>query len=155
MAWRTPEQAPDAALTSKAAAGQILDHATRICRERPYPNYDLLVSQPDDNIDRRFTPLRSRLPVSERDVASLRDDVTTARMLATAADRDVSEARTELRAHTQVLNALRQTQLEQGHKIDNLEREMRAGFSVLNTGMAQMTTLPEGIAGSGQNQSGD
>jgi chromosome segregation ATPase len=109
------------------------------------------VSQPDDNIDRRFTRI-------ERDVASLRDDVTTARMLATAADRDVSAVRTELRAHTQVLNALRQTQLEQGHKIDNLERkvhsldqEVRAGFSVLNAGMAQMTTLLEGIAGSGQN----
>jgi hypothetical protein len=152
MAPRTPEQTPDTALTSKTAAGQVLDRATRICRERPHPNYDWLVSQPDDNIEGRFTRV-------ERDVASLRDDVTTARVLAAAADRDVSEVR-ELRAHTQVLNALRetqldlrQTQLQQGQKIDNLEREMRRGFSVLNTGMAQMTTLLEGIAGS--NQSGD
>ncbi len=67
-----------------------------------------------DNVERRVARL-------ERDVARLREEValagsdaSAARTLAAGADRDVSEVRAELRAHTQALNALRQTQLEQG-----------------------------------------
>ena len=52
----------------------------------------------------------------------------------------------------EVLNALRETQLEQGEalvelrtemreRIDGLEREVREGFSVLGTGTAQITAL--------------
>lgn len=77
------------------------------------------------------------------------------------ADRDVAEFRTELRGHRQVLNALRETQLEQGQKIDEHSRkldehgrkideqgrEMREGFATLATGMAQITALLTRIAG--------
>ena len=62
-------------------------------------------------------------------------------MLAAGADRDVSEVRAELRAHTQGLNALRETQLEQGREITSLRQEMREGFATLGTGMAQITAL--------------
>lgn len=51
------------------------------------------MSQPDDNVERRLTRV-------DRDLASLREDVTTARMLATAADHDVSTVRAELRAES-------------------------------------------------------
>jgi chromosome segregation ATPase len=123
--------------------------------------------------------METRLTLVEREVARLREefavtraDAAAARVLATGADRDVSEVRAELRAHTQALNALRETQLEQGQKIDGLERrlggvehrlggvegrldgverEMREGFSTLHTGMVQITALLEGIAGSGRN----
>jgi hypothetical protein len=61
------------------------------------------------------------LTALERQVAYLREqnaliasDASAARTLAAGADRDVSEVRAELRAHTQVLNSLRETQLEQG-----------------------------------------
>ena len=93
----------------------------------------------------------TRLAILERDVAQLREqaaltssDAAAARVLAAGADHDVSEVRAELRAHTQALNALRETQLEQG-------REMREGFATLATGMAQITALltslgePEGL----------
>ncbi len=57
-----------------------------------------------------------------------------------------------------VLNALRETQLEQGQQIDELRqemhqeigelrREMREGFAVQSTGMAQITALLTTIAG--------
>jgi hypothetical protein len=72
----------------------------------------------------------ARLAVLEREVARLREqavltsseaaarvDDTAARVLAVGADRDVSEIRAELSAHTQTLNALRETQLEQARKI--------------------------------------
>ena len=112
--------------------------------------------------------METRLTLVEREVARLREesavtraDAAAARVLATGADRDVSE----VRAHTQALNALRETQLEQGqkldgvehrlggveHRLDGMEREMREGFSTLNTGMVQITALLEGMAGSGRN----
>ncbi|MGH3979472.1 MAG: hypothetical protein ACRDRZ_10810 [Pseudonocardiaceae bacterium] len=69
---------------------------------------------PDSDIETRVAGL-------EREVARLREQAAltnsgaaAARMLAAGADHDVSEVRAELRAHTQGLNALRETQLEQG-----------------------------------------
>lgn len=66
-------------------------------------------------------------------------DAAAARVLASGADHDVSEVRGELRAHTQALNALRETQLEQGQKMSD-------GFAVLNAGMTQITTLLQKLA---------
>ena len=72
------------------------------------------MAAPDDDFMTRLTSL-------EREVARLREqavltstDAAATRVLAAGADRDVSEVRAELRAHTQGLNALRETQLEQG-----------------------------------------
>ncbi len=98
--------------------------------------------------------IETRLAIVERDVTQLREqlaltisDAGAARMLAAGADHDVSEVRAELRAHTQALNALRETQLEQGRKIDEQNREMREGFATLATGMAQITTLLTNLGG--------
>lgn len=71
----------------------------------------------------------------------VREDAASARALAALADRDVAEFRTQLRGHHQVLSALRETQLEQGQKIEEQSREMHEGFSTLATGMAQTTAL--------------
>ena len=68
--------------------------------------------------------LENRVGILEQEVAQLREqaalsssDATAARVLAAGADRDVSEVRSELRAHTRALNALRETQLEQGRML--------------------------------------
>lgn len=104
----------------------------------------------------------TRLSVVEHEVAQLRERAArtdavagAAHVLAAGADRDVSEVRAERRADIQVLGALRETQLEQNERfdgldrrIDGLEREMRAGFAVLGTGMAQITALLTDIRGS-------
>ena len=96
---------------------------------------------PDNDLETRVTRL-------EHEVARLREDAASARALAALADRDVAEFRTQLRAHHHVLSALRETQLEQGQKIDEQGREMREGFATLATGMAQITALLTTIAGS-------
>jgi hypothetical protein len=91
----------------------------------------------------------------ERAVARLRDqaavtasDAAAARVLAGGAGRDVADMRTELRAHTQTLNALRETQLEQGQRLDTLDRRMDTldgrvteGFAKVNAGMEQIVEL--------------
>ncbi|MGH4021184.1 MAG: hypothetical protein ACRDT0_18545 [Pseudonocardiaceae bacterium] len=86
-------------------------------------------------------------------MARLREDVASARALAALADRDVAEFRTEMRGHRQVLNALRETQLEQGQKIDELGREMREGFAMQATGMTRITSLLTKIIGPGRDGS--
>jgi septal ring factor EnvC (AmiA/AmiB activator) len=82
------------------------------------------------------------------DLAVVATDAQAARTLAAGADRDVSEVRAELRAHTRVLNALRETQAEQGRTIAELRAgladlrvEMRAGFAALASGMGDITRL--------------
>ena len=112
--------------------------------------------------------LESRLSAVEREVARLREtaslaatDAGAARVLAAGADHDVSEVRAELRAHTSALNALRQTQLEQGRRLDGMDRRfdsmdlrfdgletrMTDGFATVGAGMAQIVTLLEGLDG--------
>lgn len=103
---------------------------------------------PEENSEGRFTR-------PEHGVAQLREQVTlagsdaaAARVLAAGADRDVSEVRAELYAHTRGLNALQEVQSEQSRAIDEVRaelraqaREMRQGFATLAIGMAQITAL--------------
>jgi chromosome segregation ATPase len=128
---------------------------------------------PDDDVEARVTSLehevvrlRQQITLISSDAAVGRADAAAARLLAAGADRDVSEIRTELRAHTQVLNALRETQLEQSREMregfasqgrridgleqrfDGLEQEMRTGFATMAAGMAQITELLADTKGS-------
>ena len=79
------------------------------------------MSEPND-INERVTRL-------EGEVVRARQDAKEARVLAVGADRDVSTMQVQLRAHTRSLEALRETQLEQGGEIRGLRREMREGFA--------------------------
>jgi hypothetical protein len=113
------------------------------------------VSDPDDDfearlavLEREVARLREQTVLTSSDAAAARADAAAARVLAAGADRDVSEVRTELRAHTQALNALRETQLEQAREIREGFAETREGFAKQGTGMAQITALLTIIAGS-------
>ncbi len=64
----------------------------------------------------------------------------TAPVLAAGADRDVSE----IRAHTQGLNALRETQLEQGREITSLRQEMREGFVTRDSSLSSQSMSATG-----------
>lgn len=78
--------------------------------------------------------LEERLSTLERRFSEVRSDAAAARVLAGAADRDVSEFRQALNAHTKVLGALRETQTEH-------QAETRAGFEKVHTGMAQIAEM--------------
>lgn len=86
--------------------------------------------------------LETRLVRLEENARRAREEAGAALALARGADNDVSLMNDELRAHTGVLNALRETQLEHGEllrahgerldrveqKVDNLERKVDDGF---------------------------
>jgi chromosome segregation ATPase len=110
-----------------------------------------------DALEARVTTLEREVARLREQVVNTRTDAAAARVLAGGADRDVSAFGAKLDAHTKTLNALRETQVEQdailrehSEKIDRLEREMRHGFATLGTGMAQITALLQGIAGTDQ-----
>jgi len=97
-----------------------------------------------EDLDARLTAVENRLDDVAEQSRRAREDSAAARVLAGAADRDVSEMRTELRGHTQVLNALRATQLEYEARFDRVDGELadlRKGFGVLHAGMNRITEM--------------
>lgn len=82
-------------------------------------------------IEREIARLREQTAHTSSEVAAARADAAAARVLAAGANRDVSEVRAELHAHTQALNALRENQLEQGqadgsdHRTADEDRRLR------------------------------
>jgi hypothetical protein len=112
-------------------------------------------------LEREVARLREQAVVISSEAAAARADAAAARVLAGGADRDVSEVRAETRAHIQTLNALRETQLEQGREMAEMRAELRAemregfaemwaktqqSFATQATGMAQITALLTRIA---------
>ena len=129
------------------------------CGQYEWAGPDRVAAVPDEEAEPRLARIEGEMAELREQVMIARSDAAAARVLASGADRDVSEVRAELRAHTQSLNALRETQLEQGHAIselrqemetgfadvrremDDVRQEMRNGFSMMATGMAQITAL--------------
>jgi hypothetical protein len=87
------------------------------------------MSEPDE--------LGERVTRLEGEVALARQDAAAARVLAGGADRDVAAMQSELRAHTRSLNALRQTQVEQGHEMREGFAEMREDFARVDAEMRE------------------
>lgn len=86
--------------------------------------------------------LRHRVDALEGEVERLREENAATRTLASMADRDVAEMRTSLRAHTQTLNALRETQLEQGRAVQGIAEAVGgliAGQAALADAVAGLT----------------
>ena len=107
------------------------------------------MASPEEDLERRVSALEENVGRLRGELERARGDAAAARILAGGADRDVGEMRQELRAHTRALNALRETQLEQGDRltgitgrIDSLEAEMRRGFALVNAGMTQIVGAP-------------
>ena len=92
--------------------------------------------------------LEARVAAIEEKLRSTREDAAAARVLAGAADRDVAEFKQTLKAHTTVLNALRETQVEHGQRLDGIESKVEAldarvdsGFTKVNIAVGQIATL--------------
>jgi hypothetical protein len=126
----------------------------------------------DNEFAARLYAVERDVAAARSDAAAARTDAAAARELASAGYEDMSNMQLALNAHFRVLNALRETQLDHGRRLeslegrftglegrftglegrfDGLETEMREGFSVLNIGMAQITAMLTTLLGnSGQ-----
>ena len=73
--------------------------------------------------------LEQRVAAMEAELAIVRQEAAAARALAAGADRDVAEYRAELRGHTRLLTALRETQVSHyaEHKADSAD--VKAGIT--------------------------
>ncbi|GEB53491.1 hypothetical protein [Streptomyces cacaoi] len=78
-----------------------------------------------------------RIEALEAELDELRTKVGNTEFLAGAADRDASELRAALRAHNQTLNALRETQLEQGQRLGTLEAKVGTLEAKVDDGFAK------------------
>lgn len=94
------------------------------------------------SLEEQVRDLAGRVQSSEQDAAA-------ARVLAGAADRDVSEFRGEIRdfrrATTASFNALRQDFVDLRTDVDNGFAEMRGKFDVMATGQHQIVDLLQTI----------
>jgi hypothetical protein len=68
---------------------------------------------------------------------------------ASRADRDVSAFKARLDTHKALLEALRETQVEQGQRLTSLESKVDKGFSMLAIGQAEITALLRNIEAQG------
>lgn len=108
------------------------------------------------DVEARLSAVEQELARLRAKVAEVASDAAAARVLAGGADRDVSELGDTLRSHTQVLNALRETQLEHGQRLTSLDgrvadldERMTRGFATLGEGMARIHGLLSRIAPDG------
>ncbi len=91
--------------------------------------------QPEDReLELRVSTLESEVAELREQVARSVSDAEAARVLASGADRDVSEVRAELRAHTRALSALRETQVEMNSSVDRR-------FGLVDSSLRQITTM--------------
>jgi hypothetical protein len=91
--------------------------------------------------------IERRVAAVEAELAIVRQEAAAARALAAGADRDVAEYRAELRGHTRVLSALRETQLEHynEHKAD--AAELKADVAEIKVGLTHIVRMLEGMTG--------
>lgn len=75
----------------------------------------------DEELEPLVSALEDQMTEIRERLAHVGDDAAAPRVLASGADRDVSEVRAELRGHRSALNALQET-------LTDTRREMRAGF---------------------------
>ena len=71
----------------------------------------------------------TRVTRLEQAIVEVRREAAAARLLAAGADHDVSVIKDTMHAHTRSLNALRETQMEHGQRLDRLERKVDDGFA--------------------------
>ena len=89
--------------------------------------------------------LRTRMDAVEAALAKLREDTEATRTMASLTDRDVAEHRQGLKGVVSVVNALRQTQLEQGQVLGMLVTGQARAEAQLVALEAQGATLASAV----------
>ncbi|MFL6144401.1 MAG: hypothetical protein ACJ72N_21380 [Labedaea sp.] len=93
--------------------------------------------------------LPDRVTKLEREMAVVWEHASAARMLASAVDGDIATNRIDMRGHTQALNALRETQLEQSDALATLRQAQGEQFAIMHQILGEHS---EQLSGLGQVQ---
>lgn len=91
--------------------------------------------------------IEERLAALEREIVTLREQVTDTHTLAAHADRDVAEFRNELRAQTGLLNATRLDMGDLRGQVNQNFAELKTDVAELKVGISHIVTLLEGFSG--------
>lgn len=93
----------------------------------------------------RFIPSIATMTSGDNEIrarlSAVEHEATAARQLAAAAYEEVGSLAAGVRANTSLLNALRETQVEHGLRLNSLESEVRTGFAVTGQGIATIVSL--------------
>lgn len=114
------------------------------------------MSEPAGNLEARVDALEARVDELAEQLQQARQDAVAARVLAGGADRDVEQARGEIRDFRQAtvasFNAIRDDLIDLGTQMDNGFSEVRGRLDTTAAGLAHITTLL--IGGSGDETTG-
>jgi chromosome segregation ATPase len=104
------------------------------------------MTDPGD-LERRVSALEHEVAYLKGELDRARENTQAVRVFAGGADRDVSDVRSELRAQRQLLQALRETQVEHGARLDRLESRMDRLELRMNALEDRMTGLDTRLTG--------
>jgi chromosome segregation ATPase len=102
----------------------------------------------DNEFAVRLDAVERNVAAARSDAAAARTDAAAARQLASAAYEDMSNMQLALNAHFRVLNALRETQLDHGRRLESLEGRftgLETRFTGLETRFTGLETRFTGI----------
>jgi chromosome segregation ATPase len=102
----------------------------------------------DNEFAVRLDAVERNVAAARSDAAVARTDAAAARQLASAAYEDMSNMQLALNAHFRVLNALRETQLDHGRRLESLEGRftgLETRFTGLETRFTGLETRFTGI----------
>ncbi|MBS9535480.1 hypothetical protein KIH27_17990 [Mycobacterium sp. M1] len=104
---------------------------------------------PSDDLEARVSALEAQVHDLTGQVSSTRRDAAAARVLAGAADRDVTEVRDDLRdfrrATVASFNALRQDMIDMRQDMTDGFTEMRAKFDLTAAGQQRIVELIQSV----------
>jgi hypothetical protein len=112
------------------------------------------MTEPSGNLEARLDALEARVDELAEQLQQARQDAVAARVLAGGADRDVEQARGEIRDFRQAtvasFNAMRDDLIDLGTRMDSGFSDMRGRLDTTAAGLTHITTLLNGlIAGRG------
>lgn len=91
--------------------------------------------------------MRERSAQTQADVNVAVSQASDARRLASGASADVTDVEQAQRGTNRVIEALRETQLEQGERIDQNFAEVKSDIAELKVGLTQIVSMLEGLSG--------
>ncbi|UQX10066.1 hypothetical protein [Candidatus Mycobacterium methanotrophicum] len=115
------------------------------------------MTEPSGNLESRMDAPEARVDELAEQLQEARQDEVAARVLAGGADRDVEQARSEIRGFRQAtvasFNAMRDDLIDLGARMDSGFADVRGQLDTTAAGLAHITALLTGLTGGREDDS--